>query len=135
MTESASQTEPGSSGETSSPVETWILVVSCFLVLGSSLAYGSIQVGARSFEELLAGFGAELPALTRIALDFSRYAMGLTLLGLIPTILLFVRRKSFPGNAGRYFLWIAGSFALSLVILGIWVIAMYLPIFKLGSAV
>ncbi len=135
MTDSASQAVPGSTGEKSGPVEAWILVVSCFLVLGSGLVYVTIGVGARSFAELLAGFGAELPVLTRIGIDYSRYATALTLIGLLPTIVLFVRRKSFPGNASRYFLWVAGSFVLSLVILGIWVIAMYLPIFKLGATV
>ena len=135
MTDSASQAVAGSSGETSRPVEAWILVVSCFLVLGSGVVYVAIGVGARSFAELLAGFGAELPLLTRIGIDYSRYATSLTLIGLLPTIVLFVRRKAFPGNASKYFLWVAGSFVLSLVILGIWIIAMYLPIFQLGSVV
>ena len=115
------------------PVKRWMLIVGPVLLFFSALNYLTIFFQGPRFRDLFAGFGADLPAFTRIVLATSSYFVVLVFIGLVPCIQLF--RTSDGARASKYMMWIVAGFGASLTLLGIWVAAMYLPIFEMGSAV
>lgn len=115
------------------PVKRWMLIVGPVLLFLSALNYLTMFFQAPRFVELFAGFGADLPMLTGIVLTTSPYFGVLILIGLVPCIKLF--NTSDGARASKSLMWIAAGFGASLILLGIWVTAMYLPIFQMGSVV
>lgn len=117
------------------PVRTWILWLSTVLVMLSLIIYVSIVVAVPSFSELFAGFGAALPLLTSIVLDYSQYAIVLALVGIIPLVSMWRNRLSGGTEESRNFRRVVASFGISLIVAGVSMTGVYLPIFKLGVAV
>lgn len=117
------------------PAKTWILVLSSALVLASFVIYTWIFIAGLSFSELYAGFGGDMPTLSKLTFALDQYAFVLGFIGLIPLIALFRSRALGSANSSKYLKWIIGSFGLSLFVTSIWVVGAYLPIFKMGSVV
>ena len=120
-------------GASPPPVKRWMLIVGPVLLFLSALNYLMMFFQVPRFTALFAGFGAELPTLTRIVLTISPYLGVLILIGLVPCIQLF--RTNDGARASKSLMWIVAGFGASLTVLGIWVAAMYLPIFQMGSVI
>ena len=120
-------------GASRPPVKRWMLIVGPLLLFLSALNYLVLFFQGPAFIELFAGFGADLPVLTRVMLTMSPYFGVLILIGLGPCIELF--KTSDGARAGKKLMWIVAGFGASLTVLGIWVAAMYLPVFQMGSVV
>lgn len=125
---------PEAGSATSNPIPGWMLSASVASVLLSAAIYAVVYVKGAGFEELFKGFGADLPAFTRVVLASYKWYGVLLLVGIVPTVALFRNRKSFTGNRNLLFAPVVVSFHLSLLMLSILVAAAYLPIFQLGSA-
>jgi hypothetical protein len=117
------------------PIKAWLLVWSSIMVLASGAMCLAVAHQAQSFGELYAGFGADLPVLTALMINYAGLAILLPLVALVPLFFLFRDRKSFSANTEKFFIWIVVTLVLSFVLLGLAVIAGYLPIFRLGSTI
>jgi cytochrome b561 len=120
---------------TRQPIDTWKLVLSIVLTIVSAAIYVAIFVGGAEFRGLFHGFGTDLPVLTRFVLATHKYYGVLILVGLIPCVALLRNRNRFIVDSNRLFMWVVASFGLSFFLMGVFVIAMYLPIFQLGAEV
>jgi hypothetical protein len=81
------------------------------------------------FQELFTGFGAELPLFTRLILSIHEYFYLLALPGFIGNLLIY----NFKHTIGW---WLVGfSAIMGIVMIPLTTIAMYLPIFEMGSVV
>ena len=113
----------------------WVIVLSVALTIISGMLYSAIYPAVPQFVEIFEGFGAELPWFTQFILD-NYYYFGLPyLLGLIPCMILVKNRASVIPSEKHLFMLIVINFVLSFFVIGITVIAMYLPIFKMGNVV
>jgi type II secretory pathway component PulF len=81
------------------------------------------------FEELFADFGADLPAFTKFVLNVHDYFFLLALPGFIGNVLI----HNFKNSSGWWLVGFTGLMGIALIPLTI--IAMYLPIFEMGSIV
>lgn len=117
------------------PVKTWVLALSTILVLCSLAFYTIILVSVPPFRELFAGFGAELPLLTKLVLDYSKYSIGLFLVGFIPLMAMWRNRLVATPSAGRNVRWVITSFGISLLTVGITFAGVYLPVIKVGAVI
>lgn len=117
------------------PIKTWVLVLSTLLVAFSLVVYAIILVAAPSFGELFAGFGATLPKLTTLVLDYSKFAVVLCLIGVVPLVSMWRYRLSGSPSASRDFRLVIASFGISLIVCGISFIGVYLPVLEIGAVV
>lgn len=113
----------------------WILWLSLALVLIAALIFLVIQLATPSYDRLFAGFGAELPLATRIALAAGRFALVFVVLHALPLIRLWRSRRSSRARVRRDFGLVIAGFVLSLVAAMGWVASMYLPIYTMGATV
>jgi len=113
------------------PIEVWKLAAALVSVMISGLFYSILLLMAPAFEQLYAGFGADLPAITTIL--FSVYPLFglLVLIGLVPCIMLLMDRSR--PDADRLMTVIVTSFGLSFVLFAAFMVAMYYPVFKVGA--
>ena len=101
-----------------------------------ALALGiTMRTASHKFDELFAGFGADLPGLTRFMMEGVEFAPYLALPLFLPGFILLVQRQSYTGNPRRLVIAAAVGFALYAIAFGVFLYAMYLPIFKVGSMV
>ena len=117
------------------PVKTWVLLLSTLLVVWSLAIYAAILVVIPSFGDLFADFGATLPTLTTLVLDYSKYSVALVLIGVVPLASMWRYRLSGSPSANRDFRWVITGFGISMLVLGITVTGVYLPVFKMGAAI
>jgi hypothetical protein len=116
------------------PVKTWMLLLSTLMVLSSLAIYATIIVVIPPFGDLFAEFGATLPILTMLVLNYSKYSVALVLIGVVPLASMWRYRLSGSPSANRDFRWVVTGFGISMVVLGIAVIGVYLPVFMMGAA-
>ena len=101
-----------------------------------ALAVGiTMRSASHKFTELFAGFGADLPGLTRFMMDGVVFAPYLALPIFLPGFILLVQRQSYTGNPRRLVIAAAVGFALYAAAFGVFLYAMYLPVFRIGSIV
>ena len=113
----------------------WVLLLSTFLIVWCLAIYAYIVLTAPSFQELFAGFGAELPMLTALVLDYSRLAVVPALVSLAPLVLIWRHRTSEAHSKARDLTLVVVAFTVSIVLGSIAVYGLYLPIFKMGAVV
>ena len=105
------------------------------MAVGSTVLALAVFLLSRHMAGLFAGFGADLPAFTAAVLAIGPFAPFLSLVNYVPAGLLIARRRRFHGEPDSWAkLSVAGFLVFGLLLIGTWV-AMYLPIFKLGSVV
>ena len=126
---------PSDTENTRQPVRSWKLVLSVVLTVVSAAIYVMIFVGGLEFRGLFSGFGADLPLLTRFVLATYKYYGVLIFVGLVPSVSLLWNRNRLVADSNRLFIWVIVSFGLSSSLMGMFVTAMYLPIFKFGAGV
>lgn len=117
------------------PPSRWSLVWSIASVVFSATIYSWVFVATPAFASLYSGFGADLPWLTAVVLATSRFYGLLLLIGLIPCVILVKRRNTIGAERSRLFKLIALGFGLACTLLGVFTVAMYLPVFRMGAAV
>lgn len=81
------------------------------------------------FEALFEGFGSELPAFTQFIITVHEYFFVLAIPGVIGTILI---------HNGKYrpaWILVLFSGAMAVLLMPLTIIAMYLPVFQMGSVV
>jgi hypothetical protein len=117
------------------PIKTWVLVLSTLLVAFSLVEYAIILVTVPSFGELFAGFGTTLPVLTTLVLDYSKYAVVLCFIGVVPLVSMWRYRLSGSPSVSRDFRLVIASFGISLIVSSITFTGVYLPVFEIGAAV
>lgn len=101
-----------------------------------ALAVGiTMRTASKKFSALFADFGADLPGLTRVMMDGVEFAPYLALPLFLPGLILLLQRHSFTGNPRRLVLAAGVGFALYAIAFGVFLYAMYLPIFRLGATV
>jgi len=135
MSEGVTTSNDNDKDKNPGPVKTWLLAFSVFLTAATGAIYFAIDLSVKAFSDLFGGFGADLPFLTSVLIDYSHYFVVFTVGALISLVLFFRERRSDSIDANRYFSWIVWCFGLSFVLLGLFTVAMYLPIFKLGATV
>ena len=113
----------------------WVLLLSTVLIVWCLAIYAYIVLAVPSFEELFAGFGAELPALTTLVFDYSRLTIVLAPISIIPLVSMWRQRASAASNKARNFQRVILAFVVSLVIGSVTVYGLYLPIFEMGAVV
>lgn len=117
------------------PLGFWTPFWSVMSVIAAAAIYASIYRNAQSLKELFQGFGTDLPLATKLYFATYPYFPLLILIGLIPTVMLIVKRRVPRDEVSGLIPYIAISFGLSLAVLALSVVASYLPIFALGSVV
>ena len=117
------------------PLRAWMLVLSAVVVLLCAAAYVYWLVSVPGFEALFRGFGDELPWLTRAVLAGYRLGVLPVLIAVIPFTMLLRHRVDYRSRHWRRFKWVLIGFGLTWTLMGIGVVAMYLPIFRMGTAV
>jgi len=106
------------------------------LVLSSAAIYAYLLYSVPGLQELFQGFGAELPTATRWLLDYYP-AAAILLIGSIILLVALIYSKMTENYPLLHHLdsassWYFGVSAASIVFT---IIAIYLPIFRLGAAV
>ena len=117
------------------PIKTWVLVLSTILVVWSLAIYGYILVAVPSFRELFAGFGASLPVLTSVVLNYSKYTVVLALIGVVPLVSMWRNRSSGSRSERRDFKRVITGFGISMMVGSVTMAGLYIPIFKMGAVV
>ena len=123
------------SGDAAGPVKPWMLGVSSGLVVGSLIIYVLLAAFTPGFAELFAGFGADLPRLTQLALEKTHYALVPPLVGAGALMRLWLNRKNGSRMAISTMAVTGIAFGFSVAMVIAWFIAMYLPVFRMGSVV
>lgn len=113
----------------------WVVLVGTLLYLWSLAIYSYILIAAPSFKALFSGFGAELPSLTALVLEYSWIAAILMIVSAFPVVALWRKRRVTGVNKARDFKHILVAFGASMVIGSISVYGFYLPIFEMGATV
>ncbi len=126
---------PQDGGESGHPIPRWMLIASVVLVLLSAAIYSVIYVQGSGFENLFKGFGADLPLLTRVVLASYKWYGVLALVGAVPSYYLFKNRFCYIGDRNSLFVPVIVSFSLAVFILVVVTMAMYLPVFQVGSVI
>ena len=101
----------------------------------SAVVYGIMFLATPSFSTLYAGFGADLPAITALFLAGGPWFLTLGILGFAPFILIALNRRADARTRVIIVGLSVGSFLLSLFVFAAWVVASYLPIWKMGAVV
>ena len=105
------------------------------MALLSAVVYGIMFLTTPSFTRLYSGFGADLPALTALFLAGGPWFLALGILGFVPFVLVALNRRS-DRRARVVFVSVSvASFLLALFVFAAWVVATYLPIWKMGAVV
>ncbi|MGP9692495.1 MULTISPECIES: hypothetical protein [unclassified Psychrobacter] len=81
-----------------------------------------------TFGELYKSFGVDIPVFTKVVLSTHKYWLGLALIP-IPLVYLLEPSKRWQATT-QYFL-----LALAILLIPLTIIALYLPIFEMGSVV
>lgn len=102
-----------------------LAIVVSFLFLFCALA-GILAIP--TFEELYRSFDADIPVLTKVVLSTYKYWLGLALIP-IPLVYLLEQSKKWQATI-LYFL-----LALAILLIPLTIIALYLPIYEMGSVV
>ncbi len=113
----------------------WVLLLSSFLTVWSLVIYAYIVFAVPSFEELFAGFGAKLPALTTFVFDYGRLTALLAPISIILLVSMWRKRVALTNDKARDFVRVVIAFVVSMVIGSVAVYGLYLPIFKMGAVV
>lgn len=121
--------------ETQNKTKVWMLIVSALLTSISILIYLGFNFTVPSFAEVFKGFGAELPKFTAFFLSYYSVFICLSLLGVIPTGLLFINRDIEPQRRTILFSTVIISFCISCVMQVLLIYSMYLPIMTMGETV
>ena len=119
----------------SGPIKTWKLLLSTFLAAWAIAIYVYIIFAIPSFEKLFSGFGADLPTLTSTVIRYSKYAIVFALVVVFPLASMWWNRSSGSLSENQNFRRVIIGFLIALIIGTVTVIAMYLPIFKMGAVV
>ena len=117
------------------PASRWAVLLCAAMATLSAVIYGIIFLVTPSFAHLFAGFGADLPLLTRIYLGSGPWLIVLGILGFAPPILFALNRKAEQHVRNIFIGWSIGGLLLSVAIFVGWVVASYLPIWKMGATV
>ena len=126
---------PDESEDINQPVNLWMLILSVLLTSMCVAIYVAIYFSWAGFQDLVQGFGADLPALTRFFISSYQIYGVLILIGVIPCVLLLWNRNRPVAESNRLFRLVFASFGISLFVLSVSVTAAYLPVFKLGAVV
>ena len=111
------------------------LLACAAMAILSAIVYGIMFVTTPSFTSLFAGFGDDLPRLTRLFLAGGPWFLALGIIGFAPFVLFALNRRSDPQTRVVFVSVAVGSFLLSLFVFAAWVVATYLPIWKMGSVI
>ena len=111
------------------------LLACAVMALLSAVIYGIMFIATPSFTNLFAGFGADLPALTRLFLAGGPWFLALGILGFAPFVLFALNRRSDRKTRTLFVSLSVGSFLLSLLVFTLWIVATYLPIWRMGAVI
>ena len=111
------------------------LLACAVMALLSAIVYGIMFVATPSFSRLYAGFGADLPTLTEFFLTGGPWFLALGMLGFAPFFVFLLNRPADRKTRTIFVSVAIGSFLFSLFVFTAWVVATYLPIWKMGAVV
>lgn len=109
--------------------ELWMLVAG---LLASLAMAAGVNLVVPQFEDMLKNFGAELPWITRLFVEYRHALFAMPLLVLAAWAL--TPRRTPPGNERGVVALVVGI-GLGILLLPLCLIAMYLPIFMLAGTV
>ena len=107
-------------------VQLWL---SWLTVFGSLISFILLSYIVPEFEELFAGFGADLPALTKLVIHFHDNFYLLAIPGIVGNIFLHFQKHVFGWSLVGF------SGAMAVLLIPLTIVAMYLPIFQMGKVV
>jgi len=111
------------------------LVVCVILTLSSFLLYGALPIVIPQFEMTFTSYGADLPRLTQFVLATYQGYFLFAVISAVATIILLAGGERTEKSERLLFRWVIFSFALSLTAFLVSMVAVYLPVFFLGSLV
>ncbi len=117
------------------PASHWTVLLCAVMAVLAAVIYGLIFLLTPSFASLFAGFGADLPLLTRLYLASGPWLVVLGIVGFAPPILFALNRQAEQRTRNLFMGWSIGGLLLSMAIFVGWIVASYLPIWKMGAAV
>ncbi len=117
------------------PVEEWMIVVAGGLVLACGAVYAMVLRVVPTFVELFAGFGGELPWLTQFVLTYHKYQLVLLVPVSVPFLVLVRNPIDYEANNRRRFRYVLVGFATTLMLYSLNLVAIYLPVFRLGTVI
>ena len=121
------------SPDPSEPVKPWMLGLSAGMAAGSTLIGIMLIVYGPGFDRLYENSGVDLPALTRVALDYVSLAIVPAIVGALAFARLWLRRESGAAIAVSTLAWTGTALVVSIAMVIVWFVAMYLPIFRMGG--
>ena len=110
-------------------------MLASFLTVWSLVIYAYIVFVIPSFEELFAGFGAELPAVTTFVFEYGRLSALLAPISIILLVSMWRKRTAATNDKARDFVRVVIAFVVSMVIGSVAVYGLYMPIFEMGAVV
>ncbi|MEM9401017.1 MAG: hypothetical protein AAGA44_00875 [Pseudomonadota bacterium] len=117
------------------PARLLTLLASGILAILTALIYAVLFIATPSFSKLFAGFGGDLPTLTAVFLAFGHWFLVLGIVGFLPFVMLGLNRQVSERTRILLISASVGSFLLSLFVFAAWVVACYLPIWKMGAVI
>lgn len=109
------------------------VVLALVLTVIATFLYAAIWLVVPTFEELLANVGAELPALTMLFIDIHRAFIILSLLGMLPSGIIFSMRNTYFKHQNLALALVIFNFILSLLIFTLTIYLMYLPVIAVAG--
>ena len=119
----------------SGPIKTWKLLLATFLSAWAIAIYVYIVFAIPSFEKLFSGFGADLPTITSTVINYFRYAIVFALAVVFPLASMWWNQASGSLSENQNLRRVIIGFLVALIIGTVTVVALYLPIFKMGAVV
>ena len=113
----------------------WVLLLATVLIVWCVAIYAYIFIAVPAFDELFRGFGADLPLLTAMVINYSWIALLLALVSLVPLASVWRNRASAFDTIARDLTTVVIAFAVSIVVGSTAVWGLYLPIFQMGAVV
>lgn len=111
------------------------IVLSIVLMLLSFVALGLVQTSMPHYVRLLEELGAELPALTKFAIQYHGYGWLLWFPGFAPLAWLIATRSQEHARRGAAKLLVIALFVLVILWVALMLLGVYLPVLQLGQAV
>jgi len=128
-------TSPKSKIKSGESISGWVLPLSFGITLISTLVYVGIYLAIPSFQDIFESFGADLPALTNFILSTYYFYALFSLLGWVPSVLLYINKANYKAKEKRLFAFVVINLVLAFMTLMITVIGLYQPINQMGSVV
>lgn len=104
-------------------------------MIGAGLIFFFIYAAVPEFKALFRGFGAQLPAFTRIVIETYQFVVLLPLLLIVPHIMHLKRQSIALGSEQALRAYAVMTFGVAVAAAVVCIVAVYLPILRMGPVI